>query len=394
MIAVAMIVVATASYALIIVDASSGMPLAGVSIFSNQGRLLGVTSGKGEVPSVAFDAYPLTARSIGFKERSGILRTDSAVGMQTAAYELPELIVDSKKHEVLHLLALVRDYSTLATYSDTVTMYREKWVDFMIPTKRTKKFSGWRAPRILSTNSFYRFTDINGLDSVSDNFNQHFSWSDWVGILDHALLPQAIAGKTATTDTTKGKYGPTEIWTARDNSISLFVNVLADTISRKWVPNLSNFFKNHIDFETFTVNYQFSEIYGDDIYATDLDAFSINIASRGRGHNMFKFNRRDQPFFVTTYAEIYIVDKEFISRSEAIKWENHSFAETPLDIPVPPSIPPLPQATSDLIARVESIDHTQRRLNIAADEKLVGIDLTPLTKKQKTLRYLKSLIGL
>ena len=49
--------------------------------------------------------------------------------------------------------------------------------------------------------------------------------------------------------------------------------------------------------------------------------------SRGRGRGMFQFNRHDQPFFVTTYAEVYILDKEFISVKEAKKWDKRNFSE-------------------------------------------------------------------
>lgn len=71
------------------------------------------------------------------------------------------------------MLAYVREYSTLSTYSDTVTLFREKMVDFMIVPDRKMKFRGWTSPRLLTSRSYYRFTDGEGLDSVSDRFNNH-----------------------------------------------------------------------------------------------------------------------------------------------------------------------------------------------------------------------------
>lgn len=32
---------------------------------------------------------------------------------------------------------------------------------------------------------------------------------------------------------------------------------------------------------------------------------------------MFRFNRNDEPFFVNTFAEVYILDKEYITVKEA-----------------------------------------------------------------------------
>lgn len=45
----------------------------------------------------------------------------------------------------------------------------------------------------------------------------------------------------------------------------------------------------------------------------DLTGYSFNIESRGRGHDMFRFNNIDEPFFVTTYGEVYMIDKEYIT---------------------------------------------------------------------------------
>ncbi len=46
-------------------------------------------------------------------------------------------------------------------------------------------------------------------------------------------------------------------WMKNDGTVTIDVNVLADTASRKWVPNLSGFFRNRIDFENFTVRYRY-----------------------------------------------------------------------------------------------------------------------------------------
>lgn len=86
--------------------------------------------------------------------------------------ELPEVLVLSKNHKVLHMLAYVREYSTLTTYTDTVFLFREKMVDYMLPVFGAK-FEGWTKPRVLTSRSYYQFKDSRGLDSVSDVSNYH-----------------------------------------------------------------------------------------------------------------------------------------------------------------------------------------------------------------------------
>ena len=88
--------------------------------------------------------------------------------------ELPEMVVESGKRRVLHMLAYVREYSTLSSYGDTVLLFREKMVDYMFVPDKKMRFKGWTIPRILKTKSYYRFTDGQGLDSVSDYCGRYF----------------------------------------------------------------------------------------------------------------------------------------------------------------------------------------------------------------------------
>lgn len=141
----------------VVVDSDTGEPLAGASVFDSRGVMLGVSSADGKVPFASRDAYPLTIRYMGFKELTVDNPLDSIVRMKENFYRLPEVVVNAADRQVLHLLAYVREYSTLTTYTDTVTLYRDKWVDFMIPRKNKGKFTGWKLPRILSVNSYYHF---------------------------------------------------------------------------------------------------------------------------------------------------------------------------------------------------------------------------------------------
>ncbi len=380
----------------VVVDSATGEPLAGASVFDNRGVMLGVSSSDGKVPFVSRDAYPLTIRYMGFHESTVTNPLDSIVRMKENFYRLPEVVVNASDRQVLHMLAYVREYSTLTTYTDTVTLYRDKWVDFMIPDKKKGRFKGWRLPRILSSSSYYHFSNSAGLDSVSDRFNQHFSWTDWVGVIDRVPVPLSIQNDAFSVDTVFGKYSPTETWLRKGRDITLDVNVLADTVSRRWMPNMSTFFKNHIDFECVKIRYNFNDgIVADYLSASGLTGIAVNIESNGRGRDMFRFNRRDEPFFVSTYAEIYLADKEYISVKEAKKWENYAFE--PLDfklLPLPEGVPPLQPSTEELIARVGEINSDALRLETEPDKRLAGCDLTPLTTKQKILKRLKGLLNM
>ncbi len=119
----------------------------------------------------------------------------------------------------------------------------------MIPTGKEKKYKGWLDARLLKTKSYYKWTDADGLDSVSDRANHHFSWSDWVSLPRRVNLPYIIGGNRLGSDTIMGKYSPTEIWSRDSAGINVTVNVLADSTRRKWTPRLAGPLWRDTEFE-------------------------------------------------------------------------------------------------------------------------------------------------
>lgn len=319
--------------------------------------------------------------------------TSNSTSLPDKKINLNEVTVNAYKQQVLHTLGYVREFSEMTTGSDTVFMFREKWVDFMSPSANVKNFTGWHAPRILTSKSYYRFTNAAGIDSVSDRFNQHFSWSDWVRIPNRIRIPESLADDIST-DTVYGKYRPTEIWQRNNDRFDLHVNVIAHPDSRRWVPGLNDFFDRGIDFERFDIDYQFRAVYGTTIAESNLEMMTFNIESNGRGRNMFKFNRPSEPFYVKTYAELYIADRENLTVSEAKKLVRHLPNADELSSLMPDNLTTLSPEIIDLVCRVDAIDHTGRRLSAKPDENLVGLSLVPLSRKQKIINRLRSMVGL
>ncbi len=380
----------------VVADSITRQPLPSASIFDRSGHFIGLSGTNGVVTCASSNDYPIAVRYLGFKERNIDAAGSDTIFLEENAMELPEVVVESKNKKLLHILAYVREYSTLSSYTDTVTMFREKMVDFMLPTDKYEVKHTWRYPRILNSRSYYRYTNANGLDSVSDRCNYHFTWSDWVGILPPTRISEGLIGKESFTDTVRGKYSPTEIWIKNGDRLTLDVNVLADTTSRKWVPNLSYFFsKEGIDFEQFRLKLNYDNVTTDMMTPLDLTSYSFNIESRGRGHGMFKFNRYDQPFFVTTYTEVYILDKEFISMKEAKKWDNRKF-DSSIEILEPMEAPELSPSTLALIERVNGIDADRVRLSITPDYRLMSRNVSKKNFQigYRALNVLKQLTGI
>ena len=207
-------------------------------------------------------------------------------------------------------------------------------------------------------------------------------------------MPSRICRTGQGSDTIRGKYSPTEIWRRNGERIALDVNVLADTTSRKWVPDLSLFFKGNVDFEQFRVRFNYDNVDGDEIAPMDLTGYSFTIESNGRGHGLFRFNRYDEPFFVSTYGEVYMVDKEYITEKEARKWEKLQADTEQLAMYEPAEAPELQPSIRQLVERVNQLDHDRVRLDFVPDHRLVGRGVVKQNLGQRMLSLLKTATGI
>lgn len=378
----------------IVADKATLRPLPSASVFSINGTVIGMSDKKGRLPRIAPTNFPVTIRYLGYMEKTVDSLPADTLFLNESPMELPEVVVESRQQKMMHMLAYVREYSTLSTYFDTVFLFREKMVDYMLPTDGRTRYKGWRYPRIIKSKSYYRFRNAAGLDSVSSRCNNHFSWSDWIGITTPPSLPRGVRHAGIATDTVRGKYADTEIWIRKDDRLTVDIDVLADTSSRKWIPQLSAFFRNNIDFDNFRLRISYGDVTADTVGAADLTGYSFNVDSRGRGHNMFRFNRKDEPFFVSTFAEIHILDKEYVTIGEAKKWEKGNFDADGIEIITPDGAPPLQPDILALIGRVDAINHDAVRLNFTPDSRLAGGIRRPQNIGQRALAMLKQMTGI
>ncbi|MDE6022739.1 MAG: carboxypeptidase-like regulatory domain-containing protein [Muribaculaceae bacterium] len=377
-----------------VVDAISLTPLPRVSIFDRTGRMIGTADDNGILPSVPKTDLPLTLRSLGYQDISVSSLSDSIILMNRMDFELPEVQVSTGKRPILHIVGFIREISTLSSYTDTVTLYREKWVDFMVPPDKNKRFRGWLNPRILKSKSYYKFTNSYGLDSVSDESNHHFSWSDWISLPYRINQPDMIAGHRNLCDSVLGKYSPAEIWERNGDNITVEVNVLADTIGRRWMPRLSDRYWKDTDFDRILLNYEFADVDTFAVRPLNLESLSCYVESKGRGHNMFRFNRKEEPFYVTTYSDLNILSKEFISVRDANKMEKDaSKALDPTLILFQSDMMPKDEIITQLIDRVNKIDKESIRLATKSDPLIGGMNIIPkpVTRKEKIRHFLNAL---
>lgn len=376
----------------VVADSLTRAPLPKASVFDRNGDFVGVSADNGAIPSVSSLAYPLSVRYMGYNR--GVIPSSGTdtIFMAEDGYELPELVVESKKSDVLRLKAYVREYSSITTYTDTVLLFREKTVDFMVPVRRGVRFKGWLNPRVLASRSYYHFSDAQGLDSVSAHFGGYFSWSDWVGVTEVAEVPASISGRSVATDTIFGRYGLSSTWRRSGENLYVDVDVLADTLNRSWTPSLAPFFNNGLDLRRLNMRWVFTDVNSDKVYASNLARLSFDIESKGRGRNLQRFFRTADPVYVDTHAEIYVVERVYMSEADARRCEKDPFAGEEVLIAAPDDAPELQPAVKMIVERVENIDYDALRLGEKPDKRYAGIKNYGKIEKGGFLKYLKSLI--
>lgn len=187
--------------------------IAGATVISGNGMILGVTDDNGRLPQVSGKDYPLIIRSLGYKEQTVTAQSDT-IWMASENYSLPEVSVVSGERPITRVISYVREYSTGATSTDTIQMFSEYMVQsFHVTKEKVKGYKkGDRKIKTLSTRQYARYANAK-CDSVfipDKNEDPYY-------LLSFAKLISEVPGSYnepkkirdgASSDTIAGKYVP------------------------------------------------------------------------------------------------------------------------------------------------------------------------------------------
>lgn len=332
----------------------TGDPLARASVFAANGSIAGVCGDDGSIPDFPASHYPLTIRYVGFEPAVIATPATTDVTMRPVSYDLPELVIDNKSRNVLHLIGYMREYSTMATTRDTSLLYSEKVVDFMIPREKVKKLKGWTSPRVLARRDYVLYTNAEGLDSVGREVDDTFSLSDLVDIIkDRITVPDSLLDGSARAATVAGKYTPRMEWRRVGADYTLDIDALGDKKDHRWSPNILKLFGLTTDFSEFYTTYLFNDLSGGTISAENVSRATFGIKAYCRG-KMFRWaTGSKEPFNLNSYYEFYVTDRQYLTPEEAIEWKNNP--PTRLEIAAPEGVMPPDAATMRLMERVNAL---------------------------------------
>ena len=111
------------AYDIIVADSATHVPLPNASIYDKDGTPVAVSNSNGALPRISQSRYPITVRYLGFNERTVLFGSADTIFLSENVSELPEVVIESRRQRMLHILAYVREYSSLSTYTDTVFLF-------------------------------------------------------------------------------------------------------------------------------------------------------------------------------------------------------------------------------------------------------------------------------
>ena len=338
-----------------VVDALDRLPVSTASIFDAAGNVIGLTGKDGGFSQIPDADYPITIRCMGYEPLVIGRPEDKSWEMTPVYHDMGEVVVVPVKRNILKQTFYVREYFSMSNESDTVTFFIEHMADRFVPTSKDAKFGGSSKLRILKSRQYAHF-QLFGKDSISTDPETMFpSMATIFEPIDKEVpTPKSFkeSGNTAKLHEEPGKSGISLIIKQNEQTFSMIVDALADTKEHKISPWPFKLLGLTMDINQGYVT-QVYRVNDKGVYQPkDLLESSIVIQADGRGKFLRKVLKSDKPVLIRCLDELYVVDREFLSKEEAK--EAYKSKPTNVKFVIPSNVPPLNEATRRLVERAKA----------------------------------------
>ena len=335
-----------------IIDTIDHSPISAASIFDTSGNMIGFTWSDGLFSEIPASAYPVTVRCMGYEQLVIERPENKTWEMTPIAYELEEVVIVPVKRNILKQKFYVREYFSMSSETDTVTFFSEHMADRFIPTSKDAKFGGNTQLRLLESRQYGHY-QLFGQDSITTNPETMFP--SMVTIFEpidkEIAIPESFKKATKFHEV-PGKSGMELIAKQNDQTFTISVDALADTKDHKispWPLKLLGF-TMEINQAYVTQTYRVND---KGVYQPkDLLEFSIVMQADGRGKFFRKALKSDKPVVIRCMVEMYIVDRDYLSKEEA----KAAYKNKPTDVKfvIPSTVPPLNEVTRRMVERANA----------------------------------------
>ena len=344
-----------------VIDATDRSPISAASIFDATGNMVGFTWSDGVFSEIPESAYPVTLRCIGYEQLVIERPENKTWEMIPTVYELEEVVVIPVERNVFKPTLYVREYFSMSSKSDTVSFFTEHMADCFVPTSKDAKFGGNSSLRILSSRSYAHY-QLFGRDSVEVNPEAPF-FSSMLTVFD-SFFEKMNEKEVKAPETFKESGSMTKFWSKPDKSGSSLIKkqnaqtftIIADALAEKKDHKISPWLLKLIG-----CTMEFKQLYMTLAYRVndkgvylpkDLMEVSLVMEIDGRGKYLRKALESDKPVKIHSMIELYIVDRDYLSKDEAK--EAYKNKPTDVEFVIPSTVPPLSKATQQLVERANA----------------------------------------
>lgn len=344
-----------------VVDATDRSPISTASILDAEGNMVGFTYNDGVFSEIPASAYPVTLRCIGY-EQLVIERPENRTWEMTPiAYELDEVVIVPVDRNVLKQTFYVREYFSMYNESDTITSFVEHMAERFVPTTKDAKFGGNSSLRILESRKYSHY-QLFGEDSISTDPETLFP--SMVAIFEpsskEVTAPASFkeSGNSIKLQEESGKSGILRIKKQTDKTFTITIDGLADCKDHKISPWLLKLVGCTMEFNQLYIT-QAYQVNDKGIYLpNDLIEASLVMQADGRGKYLRKALKSDKPIVIRSLIEMYIVDRDYLSREEAK--EEYRNKSKDVKFVIPSTVPPLSEATRRLVERANKEEKNKK----------------------------------
>lgn len=337
-----------------VVDGVDDTPLPYAAIFDAAGNVVGFANSGGELLDVPETAYPITVRCIGYENLIIEQPGNKDWLMIPKAYEL-EAVTVSAKREVLKQTFYSREYITFSNKADTVTFFIERMADRYLPADKNVKFN---KNFLCERNArCYLLFKVGAVDSVFVFQNSTIpSMQDLIDLNSEPVeAPKSFNSNTGAAKLyeKKGKSGMSLIQKQNAHTFTMIEDRLAkkkDHSMSFWPLKLLGMSLNINELNTTHVYH----VNNTGLYLPkDMVQAGMVMEALGKGKFFRKLLFSDKPADVHIAVELYVVDREYLSKEEANEEYKNKKLKVPFEIPA--SVPQLNAATIQLVKRANAI---------------------------------------
>lgn len=323
-----------------VVAADSGEKLAGASILSANGNILGISDENG-VFEAAASQFPLKVRCVGYNPAKAD-KPGSVVSLTPALYSLPSLEVIPGERPIAKVICYAREYTTSISGADSVQLYADYMATYFIAEEKQKGYDKQGRKPIIK-NSRYRARISAESDSIIDikdgDRTTYMFMYKMLGTLPgkKVEVPEEIR-QGATSYTLQGKYSPLKIYAKSPKLFTVTTDLLSEYKDHSLSPSMLKLIGMTLDFQQlqFTDAYRAGDEQVYDINSLVVTGANWHTEAKGKWFKMAFKTKND--IHLNIILEIYPVNIEYLTMDE---YKEAKKDKTPIEFSTPINLDPL-----------------------------------------------------